>query len=292
MRHDEYLLVVARVFLREFAEAAQVRLVERRVDFVEDGERRARDLHRCEEQRNRDERAFAARILAQYLRVLAGEARLYVDAAVPYRLALGHREVRLAAAEQLAEYVAEAAVDAHERLGELPVRHRVGVGYEPLYLAHARTHVVELFAEEGEPVFKVLVLRQNAHVDVSEGFYLSVALADTAAQLFSSHVLWQVFRPLIGILFFPCRYELGELAFGFVFLRLRESEFLRFAAHSFVGGVPARRDEGFELFELRVEFAALFHAREQLLAAVVYFEAASADAREVRALAHAALVER
>ena len=99
-------------------EPADVRVVERRVHLVEQAERARLGEEDAEQQRQRDERALAARQQVDALRALAARRRVDLDVAVERRLGVLQPQVALAAAEQRHEDLPEVLAHLHERLQE------------------------------------------------------------------------------------------------------------------------------------------------------------------------------
>src|SRR5262245_29404114 len=114
---DEEELRLGGHALYEVAEAAGVGVVERRVDLVEQAERRRVELEQREHQRDGSERLLAAGQEVDARVALARGMRHDLHAGVEDLLA-GHDELRLAAAEQHREERAEVAVDALEGLAQ------------------------------------------------------------------------------------------------------------------------------------------------------------------------------
>ena len=86
---DEHELGLHAHLLDQFGEAADVGLVERRVDFVEDAERAGRVLENADQQGQRSERLFAAGEQQHALQALARRRSHDVDAALGAVLFVG-----------------------------------------------------------------------------------------------------------------------------------------------------------------------------------------------------------
>ena len=107
--------VSPRHVLHHLAEAVGVRIVERRVDLVQQAERRRVQLEEREHERNRRERLLATGKQVDRRVALAGRLRDHLHARIEDLLA-GQHELRLAAAEQHREKLREVLVDGVERL--------------------------------------------------------------------------------------------------------------------------------------------------------------------------------
>ena len=120
MRDDDELRAVG-VAAEELDEAADVRVVERGLDLVEEVERaRPREEER-EEERDRAERLLAAGQEREPLHPLAGRAQLHLDAwllVLAVVLGLGQPQAALAAREERRRHLREVLLDGVERLGE------------------------------------------------------------------------------------------------------------------------------------------------------------------------------
>ena len=100
-------------------QAHDVRLVQRRVHFVQDAERAGLVLEDRHQQRHRGQRLLAAREQQHVLQLLARRRRNDIDAGLGQVLLIGQAHLAGAAAEQRLEHLAEVGVDGLERLGEL-----------------------------------------------------------------------------------------------------------------------------------------------------------------------------
>src|SRR4051812_1749607 len=118
---DEDELHALRHLLDDVAEAADVVLVERRIHFVQQAERRRVQVEDGEHQRHRRERFLAARQLVDAAVALARRARH--DGHAGRQRVLAHQlEIDVAAAEQLGKLVLQARIDAVERVFEAGAR--------------------------------------------------------------------------------------------------------------------------------------------------------------------------
>ena len=111
---DEQELRLARHLLHQLAEALGVGVVQRRVDLVQQAERRRIQLEQREHQRDRGERLFAAREQLDRLVLLARRRAITCRPASRISSPVSCR-LRLAAAEQRREHFAEMLVDRHRR---------------------------------------------------------------------------------------------------------------------------------------------------------------------------------
>ena len=111
--------VVALMSAMQLGEAADVGLVERSIDFVEDAEGRGLELEDSDQQRQRGESLFSAGEQQDVLQLLARRRGDDVDAALVGVLRVGELHEGLAAAEELGEGDGEVFVDDLEGLVEL-----------------------------------------------------------------------------------------------------------------------------------------------------------------------------
>ena len=113
---------------QRLGEAADVGLVERRIDLVEHAERDRPDLEHREQQRDRRQGPLAARQHRQRLRLLARRPGDDLDAGRAEVRRVGQREPGEPAAEQLLEPRVERGLERLERRPELVGDHRVELG--------------------------------------------------------------------------------------------------------------------------------------------------------------------
>src|SRR5262249_47080375 len=148
VRDDDELRAV-RVLPQEADETADVRIVERRLDLVQEVERaRPREEERKQEG-DRAERLLAARKQRQTCDALAGRARRAPAARLGFSLLIvrGQPESALASWEQRRGRLDEVLLDGSERGGK-PLLHPLGeLGSEPLQLREAALEVVPLQSE-------------------------------------------------------------------------------------------------------------------------------------------------
>jgi hypothetical protein len=109
------------ICFHDVAEAADVVLVERRVDFVQQAERRGIQVEDREHQRDGGERLLATRELVDAAVALARRARHHGHAGRE-RIFAHQFQVGVAAAEQLGNFLLQAGVDAIERVLEACAR--------------------------------------------------------------------------------------------------------------------------------------------------------------------------
>ncbi len=115
--HDELRPVGVRA--QQLGEATDVRVVERRLDLVEEVERARPGEEEREEERDRTERLLATGEQRQARHALPGRAQLDLDAGLfALLLGLGHPQPPLAAGEERRSDVVEVLLDGGERLGE------------------------------------------------------------------------------------------------------------------------------------------------------------------------------
>jgi hypothetical protein len=175
---DEYELHAARHLAHDFAEAADVVLVEWRVHLVEQAERRRVQFENREHERHRGERFLAARQLADGAVPLARRSRHDRDAGLEHVVA-DEFKVGVAAAEQPRELLLEAGVDAVEGVLETAARLAVDLSHGIL---ERRERVVEsancrsVFLAFG--LFAELVDRRQ--VDLAQALDLLPVSADAA----------------------------------------------------------------------------------------------------------------
>ena len=106
-------------------EPSDVRIVERRVDFIEQAEGARLVSEEAEHQRDGGERLLAPRQQLHALEALARRLRDDFDAALERVVLVEEREAGAAAAEERAEGFLEVDVDRGERFGEATARRLV-----------------------------------------------------------------------------------------------------------------------------------------------------------------------
>ena len=99
-------------------EPADVGVVQRRVDFVEQTERARLRQENAEQQRQRHERPLAARQQVDALRAFAARRRVDLDIAVERRVGVFQTQVALASAEERHEDLPEVLAHLRERREE------------------------------------------------------------------------------------------------------------------------------------------------------------------------------
>ena len=155
------------ICLHDVAEAADVVLVERRVDFVEQAERRGIEIEDREHQRDRGQRLLAARELVNAAVALARRARHDGDAGRQHVFA-DQLQVRVAAAEQLREFVLEAVVDAVERVLEARARFLVDLAHRLFERGQRRGDVGVLAVEVFLALARFLELVDGREIHLPE----------------------------------------------------------------------------------------------------------------------------
>ncbi len=177
------------------AVAAAVRLVERGIGLVEYEERRRVDLTHREDERDRGERALAARELHQGAHLLLRQRDRDLDARTTrlpravfgrffVALCIGlERETRAAAAEHEREVCAEGVVDRREPVGEVARELLVEIADEELEALGRCGEVVELAREEGFARARLPVLAPHVFAGAAGLFEPDTQPLERAAEL-------------------------------------------------------------------------------------------------------------
>src|SRR5262245_56863719 len=183
--------------LRLVAEAAEqvqeplhVRVVERRIDFVQQAERgRLHQVDR-EQQRDRGERPLAARHQRDALEVLPARLRDDLDLGF-HRILAQHAQLAVAALEQRLEDVLEVRVHLLERLAEQLRRGDVDLldGLEQLRLG--LVHVLTLLGEEREALLLAAVLLEREQVHGADALEPRARLLESRRGFLRRQVLGQ-----------------------------------------------------------------------------------------------------
>ena len=160
--------------------ADDVRLVQRGLYLVHDAKRRGPDLDDGEVQRDGHEGRFAAGEQRERRERLAGWLHLYIYIAGEHVLAGLERELRLAAAEELREGLAEALVYRGELAGEYSSHFPGYVGNYTQQLIFRLLHVVALGGQELVALADARVLVYGAEVRRAEGAHLLLELGYAA----------------------------------------------------------------------------------------------------------------
>ena len=151
-----------------FCEPLNVHVVKRGLDLVEHAERRRPELEYRKVQRDGDERLFAAREQRQRFHRLARRADADVDAAAQHVRRIRQRQLGAAAAEYLAEGLAEIGVE----LGEFGRKYLLHAHRQLLddlvQLALGGLEIVLLLSHEREALERLAVLLDRVEVDVAE----------------------------------------------------------------------------------------------------------------------------
>ena len=170
LRHAASILCVAR----------DVDIVERRLDLVEEAERRGSDLEDGEQQRDCRKSLFAAREQVDILNILARGLNLYLNGTFKHIERILKNKLRLAAAEQLRERLTEDSIYAVELLPE-PLRHFAGqVAYEREQLRAGAFDIVYLSFHELVALGDLFVFLNSADIDIAEGSYLVLYIIEIA----------------------------------------------------------------------------------------------------------------
>src|SRR2546430_4842521 len=157
------------VAAQQLDEPADVRVVERGLDLVQEIERaRAREEQR-EQERDRSERLLAAGEEREPRHALARGTELDLDTLLAGLLVrLGQAEAAVAAREERLRDLGEVLAHRGEGLVEAALDRVVELGAELLELLQARLEVGALRNELGEPLLLPLVLLLRERVDLAE----------------------------------------------------------------------------------------------------------------------------
>ncbi len=154
----------------ELCEAADVGLVERGVDFVEDAEGRGLELEDSDEQREGGEGLFSAGEQEDVLELLARRRGDDLDAGLVGVFGVGEAHEGLAAAEEFGEGDGEVLVDDLVGLVELDAGDVVDLLDGGLGVFDGVEEVLALSFEEGVALGGLVVLLEGHHVDGAHGF--------------------------------------------------------------------------------------------------------------------------
>ena len=149
-------------------EAADVGIVERRVDLVEHAERARLELEHAEHQRDRGERLLAAREQLNALQPLARRLRDDLDAALERIGFVEQRQPGAAATEQRAERLLKIAVDGEERFRETLTRRFVDPPDRFARLRDRFDEIVALRRQEPVALVELVELLDRHHVHRTE----------------------------------------------------------------------------------------------------------------------------
>src|SRR5262249_40276024 len=154
---------------QERDEAPDVRVVERRLDLVEQVEgARPREEER-EQERDRAQRLLAAGQQRQARDALARRSELNLDAGAVLVLALlGQRETPFAAGEERRSHLREVALHCLERLGEAALDRLYQLAAQVLELVQAALEVLSLLRDVLQAGLLLLVLLARKGVDSAE----------------------------------------------------------------------------------------------------------------------------
>ena len=172
--HDELRVVADGLQIRR--EPAQVAVVERRLNLVEDVERRAADAVNREQQRKRRERLLTAGHEHHLRDALASRLRADLHAGVLQVVGVGEDELCRAAREQGGEDAAEVVVDRVERADEVVFHARIDDADDLGKAAARAVEVCQLGRQVIVAAAQLLVLLGGIGVDGAH-------VGDTATQL-------------------------------------------------------------------------------------------------------------
>jgi hypothetical protein len=170
---DEDELDAFRHFFQQRTEAADVCLVQRRVDLVEHTEGRGIQFEDREDQRRRRQRLFAAGHQVDGREALARGARHDGNAGVQ-QIVAGQFQARLAAAEQAPELLSEALVDLVVGRPEHGASLPIDLVHGLLQRLQRRDQVVVLFSEVLAALDQAARLFDGGQVDRTQAFDLPV----------------------------------------------------------------------------------------------------------------------
>ncbi|KGD44404.1 hypothetical protein DO72_5716 [Burkholderia pseudomallei] len=208
MRDEKELRLVGHR-AHEIREALGVRVVERRVDLVEQAERRRIQLEHREHERGRRQRLLAARQQVNRRVLLAGRLRHHLHAGVE-NLVARHDELRLPAAEQAREQIAEMAVHFVEGRLQERARFLVDLADRVLERLDRVRQIGRLRIEEHLALARGRELVERRHVDRAERVDRVVDPRDLALQVRRLHVRHELFLQR-GLVDLGRRELLGEL---------------------------------------------------------------------------------
>ena len=163
--------------------ARDVDIVERGFDLVQDAERRRVDFQDREIDRDGDQRLFAARQGGQVADDLARRVDFDLDAGAEHVRLVGQIEPGAAAAEQLAEDMAEVAVDLLEALCEHRFHLAAELADHAGQLRLGALDVADLGFQEVVAFLDLLVFVDGADVDIAQRADLGADLGHLAAQV-------------------------------------------------------------------------------------------------------------
>ena len=165
---DHQELRVLAELLVDLQQAAQVGVVERRLDLVEDVERRRAGLEQRDQERHRDQRPLATGEQREPLDLLAGRPRLDLDAGVEHVVGVGEDQPPLAAGEQPGERRLEGLLHVGVGLGEDLLHPRVDLADDVEQVVAGLLEVLELLGEEAVPLLQRRELLERQRVDRAE----------------------------------------------------------------------------------------------------------------------------
>ena len=188
VRDDDELRLV-KEFAHEVREAVDVRLVERRIDLVEDAERARPRAEDRQQQRHGRQRLLTARQKADALKLLAGRTGDDLDAGLQHILRVLEVHVGLAAAEELAIEFLEVDADRLERFHEAVAALAVDALDEAVQGLAGPHQVLVLLLEELGPLLKGLLLVDRFEVHGAQSLDLALEFADLLGHRLPVHRL-------------------------------------------------------------------------------------------------------
>ena len=167
MGDHEELAVLAQLLV-DLQQPAEVGVVERGLDLVEDVERRRPGLEQRDQEGHRHQGALATGEQGEPLDLLAGWPGLHLDAGGEHVAGVGEDEPPLAAREQPREDVVEGRADVGPGLGEDLLDPLVDLRDDVEQVLAGPAEVLELLAEELVPLLQGGELLERERVDPAE----------------------------------------------------------------------------------------------------------------------------
>ena len=165
---DHEQLGVLAQLLVDLQQAAEVGVVERGLDLVEDVERRGPGLEERHQERHRDQRPLAAGEQREPLDLLARRPGLDLDAGGEHVAGVGEHETALAAGEEPGEGLVEGLLHVGVGLGEDLLDARVDLADDVEEVLAGALEVLELLGEELVPLLHRRELLERERVDPAE----------------------------------------------------------------------------------------------------------------------------
>ena len=167
VRDDEQLGVLPELLV-DLEQPAEVGVVERRLDLVEDVERRGAGLEERDEERHRHQGPLAAGEQREALDLLARRAGLDLDTGRQHVGGVGQHEPSLTAGEEPREGRVEGLGHVGVRLGEDLLDPLVDLADDVEEVLAGPTQVLELLGEELVPLLHGVELLERERVDPAE----------------------------------------------------------------------------------------------------------------------------